>query len=136
MKKILSIALALMMVVGSAAYAATGGFDFSFAPGNWLGIGKKLTATSTEVSKADSEAKAYVTITNNALASGDEVKVFVRNASGTQVTNSVMVNSGTSTANQNYKSSSPAYGANVKYTLRGEAELLSGNANFSGRWTP
>ena len=136
MKKILSIALALMMVVGSAAYAATGGFDFSFAPGNWLGIGKKLTATSTEVSKADSEAKAYVTISTNELASGDEVKVFVRNASGTQVTNSVMVNSETTKANQSYKSSSPAYGANVKYTLRGEAELLTDNGYFSGRWTP
>ena len=125
-----------VLVITRATKWPLGGFDFSFAPGNWLGIGKKLTATSSEVSKADSEAKAYVTITNNALASGDEVKVFVRNASGTQVTNSVMVNSGTSTANQNYKSSSPAYGANVKYTLRGEAELLTDNGYFSGRWTP
>ena len=135
MKRILIACILAVAVLCGTAYAATGGFDFTFKTDGILGIGNVTTCTSSKQSKADSESKAYVTVSSNGLASSEEIKVYIINASGTKVTDSRIISGSSSKVYPQYYNT-PSYGSNIYYRLRGVAETINSTASLSGRWTP
>ncbi|WP_025688563.1 hypothetical protein [Paenibacillus zanthoxyli] len=129
MKKGSKVFIGFLMVstlLSGAAFASTQSFSFSLSPG-------QLDYTGY-YSKADSEAKAYVTTSSgNLLAGSDKLWYKVRNSANTVYTEAKWIDTyGTITLN--YLQSVSAGGS---YRLNAQQDSTAPySVSVSGRWTP
>lgn len=130
------MALVLILSIGTAAYAATGNYDFQMKTSVDGGFD-----ISSNVTKKDSCGYCVITVTETNLQSGQSVNMYVRDKNGYRVTDSFYAryNNTPQSGIQRDYFNTPAYGSSNPYRLRGllNQDRTDGDyTQVTGRWTP